>query len=108
ITPWKLRPLPPLFSGLPCRIRFCTFLDSFSNGVPRSKPNAVAAMRSVRCKNVEPDPGPSAPSNSGLLQSTMTFAGSKSYFDPSPWHSGQAPYGELKLNERGSSCGTEI
>src|SRR3974390_1146887 len=37
----------------------------------------------------------------------MTFAGSKSYFDPNPLHAGQAPYGELKLNERGSSCGTD-
>src|SRR5580693_6515846 len=62
----------------------------------------------VRCKYVEPEPGPRPPSNSGLVQSTITLEGSKSYFEPSPWHSGQAPYGELKLKERGSSCGTEI
>src|SRR5260370_34931908 len=38
----------------------------------------------------------------------MIFEGSKSYFEPSPLHAGHAPYGELKLNERGSSCGTEM
>src|SRR5258708_4426822 len=38
----------------------------------------------------------------------MIFDGSKSYFEPRPLHAGQAPYGELKLKERGSSCGTEM
>src|SRR5260370_19557390 len=38
----------------------------------------------------------------------MIFDGSKSYFEPSPLHAGHAPYGELKLKERGSSCGTEL
>src|SRR5262245_49074571 len=54
----------------------------------------------------EPEPGPSPPSKSGRVQSEMTFAGSKSYFEPRPLHAGHAPYGELKLKERGSSCGT--
>src|ERR1700736_5309109 len=55
----------------------------------------------------EPEPGPRPPSKSGRVQSTMTLAGSKSYFEPRPLQAGQAPYGELKLNDRGSSCGTE-
>src|SRR5579859_4222553 len=54
----------------------------------------------------EADPGPSPPSNSGFDQSVITFAGSKSYSEPSPWHSGQAPKVELKLKLRGSSFGT--
>src|SRR5579859_6453140 len=54
----------------------------------------------------EADPGPSPPSNSGFDQSVITFAGSKSYSDPSPWHSGQAPNVELKLKLLGSSFGT--
>ena len=36
----------------------------------------------------------------------ITFAGSKSYLLPSPWHSGHAPYMLLNENERGSSWGT--
>ena len=79
-----------------------------SKGVARSNPCAYAASSSVCFKFAEVDPGPSPPSKSGRDQSATTFAGSKSYFDPSPLHAGQAPYGELKLNERGSSCGTEM
>ena len=62
----------------------------------------------LRFKNTEPEPGPSPPSKRGRVQSTITFDGSKSYFEPRPLHAGHAPYGELKLNERGSSCGTEM
>src|SRR5215467_13698728 len=65
-------------------------------------------MRNVRCRNADPEPGPKPPSKRGFVQSTITFEGSKSYFEPRPLHAGQAPYGELKLNERGSSCGTEM
>src|SRR5271157_5689280 len=36
----------------------------------------------------------------------MTLAGSRSYMEPRPWHSGQAPNVELKLKLRGSSLGT--
>src|SRR5271170_6839449 len=54
----------------------------------------------------EAEPGPSPPSSSGFDQSVITFAGSKSYSDPSPWHSGQAPNAELKLKLLGSSFGT--
>src|SRR5260370_1551407 len=56
----------------------------------------------------EPEPGPRPPSKSGRVQSVMILDGSKSYFEPRPLHAGHAPYGELKLNERGSSCGTEM
>src|ERR1039457_1160234 len=54
----------------------------------------------------EDEPGPRPPSNRGLDQSVMTFAGSKSYIEPRPWHSGHAPNAELKLKLRGSSLGT--
>src|SRR5580658_6252142 len=54
----------------------------------------------------EAEPGPRPPSSSGFDQSVITFAGSKSYNDPSPWHSGQAPKAELKLKLLGSSFGT--
>src|SRR5688572_30095967 len=62
----------------------------------------------MRRNSDELDPGPNPPSNKGRDQSTIIFPGSKSNFDPSPLHPAQAPYGELKLNDRGSSCGTEI
>ena len=74
----------------------------------RSNPCAIAPSSRLRFKNTEPEPGPRPPSNSGRVQSTITFDGSKSYFEPRPLHAGHAPYGELKLNERGSSCGTEM
>src|SRR6266446_8744262 len=117
--PFVLRegfPLPPRpFSfnerfegGLPYRIKFCTWLGNFSNGVERSKSCASAPNSRLRFRNTEPEPGPNPPSNSGRDQSTMILAGSKSYFEPRPLHAGQAPYGELKLNDRGSSCGTEM
>src|SRR5260370_35984139 len=81
---------------------------NFSNGVSRSKPCAYAPSSSVRLRIAEPEPGPRPPSKSGRVQSVMIFDGSKSYFEPSPLHAGHAPYGELKLKERGSSCGTEM
>ena len=64
---------------------------NFSNGVARSKPCANAASSSVSLQIAEPAPGPSPPSKSGRDQSTITFAGSKSYFEPRPLHAGQAP-----------------
>src|SRR5215467_5669183 len=82
--------------------------ENFSNGVSKSNPCAYAPSSRVRFRIAEPDPGPSPPSNSGRDQSLMIFDGSKSYFEPSPLHAGHAPYGELKLNDRGSSTGTEI
>src|ERR1039457_802193 len=54
----------------------------------------------------EAEPGPRPPSRSGLDQSVITLAGSKSYWDPRPWHSGHAPKVELKEKLRGSSLGT--
>src|SRR5215470_5830802 len=81
---------------------------NFSKGVPKSKPCAKAASSRVRLRLAEPEPGPRPPSNRGRVQSTITRAGSKSYFEPRPLQAGQAPYGELKLKERGSSCGTEM
>src|SRR5579883_135393 len=62
----------------------------------------------LRFRKALPEPGPRPPSKSGRVQSTMTLAGSKSYFEPRPLQAGQAPYGELKLKERGSSRGTEM
>src|SRR5215831_5954368 len=81
---------------------------NLSNGVPKSNPCAYAPSSSVRFRIADPEPGPSPPSKSGRDQSLIIFDGSKSYFDPSPLHAGHAPYGELKLNDRGSSTGTEI
>src|SRR6266702_2554143 len=54
----------------------------------------------------EAEPGPRPPSSRGLDQSVMTLAGSRSYMEPRPWHSGQAPKVELKEKLRGSSLGT--
>src|SRR5262249_23595448 len=54
------------------------------------------------------EPGPNPPSSKGFDQSFTILAGSKSNLLPKPWHSGQAPYAELKENERGSSTGTLI
>src|SRR6267154_183428 len=87
---------------------FCIRAGNFSKGVSRSKPCAYAPSSSVRFKIADPEPGPRPPSKSGRVQSVIIFDGSKSYLDPSPLHAGHAPYGELKLNERGSSCGTEM
>src|SRR6267154_6608803 len=81
---------------------------NFSNGVSRSKPCAYAPSSSVRLRIAELEPGPRPPSKSGRLRSLMILEGSKSYFEPRPLQAGQAPYGELKLKERGSSCGTEM
>src|SRR6266571_8996090 len=80
----------------------------FSNGVSKSKPCAYAPSSKVRLRIAEPEPGPRPPSKSGRVQSVMILDGSKSYLEPRPLHAGHAPYGELKLNERGSSTGTEI
>src|SRR5579859_2176440 len=79
---------------------------NFSNGVLSSNPCAYAASSRVRFRIADDEPGPSPPSKSGRVQSVIIFAGSKSYFEPRPLQAGQAPYGELKLKERGSSCGT--
>ncbi len=53
----------------------------------------------------ELDPGPSAPSRSGFDASQITFTGSNAQVLPTPLHVSQAPYGLLKENDRGSSCG---
>src|SRR6516225_1227197 len=89
-------------------MRFWLLTGSFSNGTSRGNPCEYAASSSVRLRIADADPGPSSPSNKGRVQSVTTFAGSKSYFEPRPLQAGQAPYGELKLKERGSSCGTLI
>src|SRR5580693_116127 len=89
-------------------MRFWTRCGNFSNGVSRLKPFAYAASSIVRFNIAELEPGPRPPSKRGRVQSTTTRAGSKSYFDPRPLQAGQAPYGELKLNERGSNWGTEM
>src|SRR5260370_29524479 len=79
---------------------------NFSNGVSRSKPWAYAPSSSVRLRIAEPEPGPRPPSKSGRVQSVMILEGSKSYLEPRPLQAGHAAEGELKLKERGSSCGT--
>src|SRR5215467_502467 len=81
---------------------------NFSNGVCKSNPCAYAPSSSVRLRIADPEPGPRPPSKRGRDQSFIIFDGSKSYFEPRPLQAGHAPYGELKLNERGSSTGTEI
>ena len=86
-----LWPSGPFLGGFPCNNMFCTAGENFSNGVSRANPCAYAASSRVRFSGVEADPGPSAPSNSGRDQSTIIFAGSKSYFEPSPLHAGHAP-----------------
>src|SRR5215469_15925850 len=59
-----------------------------------------------RRRYCDAEPGPRPPSRRGLDQSVMTLAGSRSYMEPRPWHSGHAPNVELKLKLRGSSLGT--
>src|SRR5260370_13184070 len=81
---------------------------NFSNGVARLILYAAPTISTMRCRYVEPEAGPSAPSSSGFDQSTIIFAGSKSYLLPSPLHSGQAPYTLLQENDRGSSAGLLI
>src|ERR1700688_606857 len=87
---------------------FCMRGGNFSNGVASENPWAYAASSMVRFNDAEAEPGPRPPSNNGRDQSVIILAGSKSYFEPRPLQAGHAPYGELKLNERGSSCGTEM
>src|SRR5262245_60031641 len=94
-------PSRPVEGGWPYSSMFWMRAGNFSNGVSKSNPCAYAPSSKVRFRIAEPDPGPSPPSKSGRDQSLMIFDGSKSYFDPSPLQAGHAPYGELKLNERG-------
>src|ERR1700688_3710719 len=63
---------------------FCMRGGNFSNGVASENPWGYAASSMVRFNDAEAEPG------------------------PRPLQAGHAPYGELKLNERGSSCGTEM
>ena len=49
-----------------------------------------------------------APSSSVSLGSGTTSSGSTSIRVPRPWHSGQAPNGELNENDRGSSSSMSI
>src|SRR5579872_681646 len=100
--------LPPFDGGYPYNTKFCVAAGIFSNGVSRLNPCAYAASCIVRLSIADPEPGPRPPSKRGRVQSVITRAGSKSYFEPRPLQAGQAPYGELKLNDRGSSCGTEM
>ena len=55
-----------------------------------------------------PDQGPMAPSPRVAPGSGTTSSGSTSIRVPSPWHSGQAPNGELNENDRGSSSSVSI
>src|SRR5579863_6710141 len=84
----------------------CCFGGRSSNGVFRLMSYRSAARLISLIKYCEADPGPSPPSSSGFDQSVITLAGSRSYIDPNPWHSGHAPNVELKLKLRGSSLGT--
>src|SRR6266478_6245758 len=97
----------PFPSG-PFKIKFCTLGGNFSNGVFRSNPWAAAASCNRCWRFPDAEPGPRPPSSRGFDQSTITLPGSKSYLLPKPLHSLQAPYIELKENDRGSSCGTLI
>src|SRR5437588_2732612 len=77
--------------GYPYKSMFWMRAGNFSNGVLRSNPCANAPNSSVLFKIDEPEPGPKPPSKSARDQSLMIFEGSKSYFEPSPLHAGQAP-----------------
>src|SRR5438034_11306373 len=48
----------------------------------------------------------SAPPSSGLAGLAMILSGSNIHKLPRPWQRSQAPNWLLKLNDRGSSCGT--
>ena len=55
-----------------------------------------------------PDQALTAPSPSVADGSVTTSSGSTSIRVPRPWHSGQAPKGELNENDRGSSSSVSI
>ena len=55
-----------------------------------------------------PDQGPIAPSPRVAPGSWITSSASTSMRVPSPWHSGQAPNGELNENDRGSRSSVSI
>src|SRR5579884_1909137 len=67
--------------------------------------NSSAASVKAEIMYDELDPGPSPPSSRGFEGSAITFTGSKAHVFPTPRQDSHAPYGLLKENERGSSCG---
>ena len=85
---------------------FFAFAGSSANGVlvlmPRSLARALSS-RSKYCVTLAPAHGWIAPSSSYFDGSGTSSSGSTSIRVPSPEQTGQAPYGELKENERGSS-----
>ena len=77
-----------------------------SHAVSMEKPITSARPCSSRVKYslvVPADHGWMAPPPSEAAPSGTTSSGSTSLRVPSPVHSGQAPNGELKENDRGSS-----
>ena len=74
------------------------------SGRCRSRGAAPAAPRAPACGRPCAH-GAIAPSASDFDSSGTTRCGSKSIIAPSPWHSGQAPCGELNENARGVISG---
>src|SRR5436309_11986712 len=91
--------------AFPCISASRVFFGSSSKGIERSIPSLSAASFRFETMYDELEPGPSAPSRSGLDGSQITFTGSNAQVLPTPLQASHAPYGLLNENERGSSCG---
>ena len=75
-----------------------------ARSIPNVFDNVVSAsLTSLRSPFAH---GAIAPSCSDSDSSGITRAGSKSYTAPRPWHSEQAPCGELNEKARGDISGT--
>ena len=118
--PWKSKSLFRLsVSSRPFRLCYSTAdIRRASNSASSPEISRTASRDRIRArKRRAPECVSELPSRSrdrvrhrraAASNRRLLLPGSKSYFEPRPLHAGQAPYGELKLNERGSSCGTEM
>ena len=103
---------PPLSrrftGGFPYRIRFCTSRGNFRTACRDRSRAPPRPARRLRRRNVDPDPGPGRHRRAGASSRRSPSMDRNRISSPGRCTAGQAPYGELKLKERGSSCGTEI
>ena len=86
------------------------FCDNFFHGLSRENFTSLERASSKRKKysfTCPLDQGAIAPSLMDRLSSGTTNSASTSNFVPIPEHSGQAPNGELKENERGSNSSND-
>jgi len=76
--------------------------EELSNGVSRSKAGHRQQVRACVLELWKRSLRPSPPSKSGGSNRGKSLRDRSPYFEPRPLQAGQAPYGELKLKERGS------